>query len=820
MIKIEKVHKYFNKRKKSEIHVINDTNLSLENTGLVALLGPSGSGKTTLLNVIGGLDKVNKGKIYIDGERITKRSVNKIDKIRNLNIGYIFQDYKLVDNMTVFDNIALVLKMVGIKDKKEIKKRVNYVLEVLNIYRYRNRFASMLSGGERQRVGIARAIVKDPNIIIADEPTGNLDSKNTLEIMNIIKSISKNRLVILVTHERELAKFYASRVIELEDGQIINDYQNKDIDQLDYRLENNIYLKDFKNHTKFDKENINIEFYSDDKEKIDINIIIKNGNFYIKSNTAEKIEIIDSNSGVELINDHYKKIDKTVYQKYEFNFNEVIDKNIKKRYSSIYNFFSLIILGFKKLLDYSFIKKVLLLGFFASSMFITLSLSRMFAALNVEDKDFITSNKNYLQINMDKLNVNNYLTYEKSDIINYMIPGNSSISFIINYDDYYQTIYLQDNLTGSLSSINMITESDIVYGRYPSNEYEIVIDELTAYNMFNNQSAQTVGITNPNQLLNRKLRIENMKDFTIVGITNLESPSIYADESLFINILSNTTNQNGRDDGFYVEVSKPSDGFNELPVNVLDVNLYKEDIKLKKGKYPENDYEIIVNYENRYSMPLNKTIDFKINNQKLKVVGYYTTNKENNNYYSNINTVKIQLIEKSKNITIYSKNKTEALSYFRDLNLNINDSYDVAKNEYQENMKDSVKSTLIISSVIMVISLIEIFLMMRASFLSRIKEIGIFRAIGVKKSDIYKMFISEIIAITVIACLSGIALMTYCLKVLSEIDIISKMLMINSYIVLLSIIICLIFNLLVGLIPVYNTLKKTPAQILARHDLE
>ena len=819
MIKIEKVHKYFNKRKKSEIHVINDTTLSLENIGLVALLGPSGSGKTTLLNVIGGLDKVNKGKIYIDGERITRRNVNKIDKIRNLNIGYIFQDYKLVDNMTVYDNIALVLKMIGIKDKKEIKKRVNYVLEVLNIYRYRNRYASMLSGGERQRVGIARAIVKDPNIIIADEPTGNLDSKNTLEIMNIIKSISKNRLVILVTHERELAKFYASRVIELEDGQIINDYKNKDIDQLDYRLENNIYLKDFKNYTKFDKENINIDFYSDEKEKIDLNIIIKNGNFYIKNNSFEKIEIIDDNSGIELIDDHYKKIDKTVYQKYEFNFNEVINKNIKKSYSSIYNLFSLIAVGFKKLLDYSFIKKILLLGFFASSMFILLSLSRMFAVLNVEDKDFITSNKNYLQINMEKLNVANYLTYEQSDIINYMIPGDSSISFVIYYNDYYQTTHLQDSLKGSLSSLNMITENDIIYGRYPSNEYEIVIDELTAYNMFSSQSAQSVGITKPEQLLNRTANIENMDKFIIVGITNLKSPSIYVNESLFINILSNKTNQNGRDDGFYIEVSKPSDGF-ELPTNILDINLYKEDIKLKKGRFPEKDYEIIVNYENRYSMPLNKTIDNKINNQKLKVVGYYTSDEENNNYYSSLNTVKIQLIEKSNNITVYSENKELALNYFREQNLNINDSYDVAKKEYKENMRESVLSTLIVSGVIIVISLIEIFLMIRASFLSRIKEIGIFRAIGVKKSDIYKMFVSEIIAITVIACLSGIALMTYCLKVLSEISILSKMIMINTYIVLFAIMICLVFNLLIGLIPVYNTLRKTPAQILARHDLE
>ena len=196
MIKIEKVNKYFNRYRKNQIHVIDNTSLTLEDTGLTALLGPSGSGKTTLLNVIGGLDKVGKGKIYINNQKITSKFSYKVDKIRNLNIGYIFQDYKLVENLSVYDNVALSLKIIGIKDKKEIDKRVTYVLEKVGMYRYRKRPANMLSGGERQRVGIARAIVKNPNIIIADEPTGNLDSKMGEEIMEILASKNANILDI------------------------------------------------------------------------------------------------------------------------------------------------------------------------------------------------------------------------------------------------------------------------------------------------------------------------------------------------------------------------------------------------------------------------------------------------------------------------------------------------------------------------------------------------------------------------------------------------------------------------------------------------
>ncbi len=376
MVKLEKVNKYFNRRKKNEIHIINNTSLEFENTGLVALLGTSGSGKTTLLNAIGGLDKVNKGKIYINGKKITRKSAHSVDKIRNLNIGYIFQDYKLIDNLSVYENVAMALRMIGIKDKKEVEKRVNYVLESVNMYRYRNRPAKMLSGGERQRVSIARAIVKKPNIVIADEPTGNLDSKNSLEIMNIIKAISKDKLVILVTHEVELAKFYASRIIEIQDGKIVKDYKNEANENLDYRLENKIYLKDFKNIDKIDKENLNVDVYSENKEKIDIKVIVKNGNIYIKSENM-KIEVVDENSAVELIDDHYKKIDKSIYQEYEYNLDKIIDNKRKPKYSSIYGIGRSILNGFKKLASYSILKKILLAGFFASAMFIMYAVSNI-----------------------------------------------------------------------------------------------------------------------------------------------------------------------------------------------------------------------------------------------------------------------------------------------------------------------------------------------------------------------------------------------------------------------------------------------------------
>lgn len=331
--------------------------------------------------------------------------------------------------MTAFDNVALALKMCGIKNKDEIKKRVNYILEVLGIYKYRNRYANMMSGGERQRVAIARALVKNPNIIIADEPTGNLDSKNSLEIMNIIKSISKNKLVILVTHEKELAKFYASRIIEVVDGKVVSDKANEHSNDLDYRLESKIYLKEFKEQKEFSKDNMNIKLYSNSNENINVKLVVRNGNIYIEAQN-HKVEVVDENSSMELVDDYYKKISKDEYEKYQFNYEDIINKKYKMRYASIYNPITLIIDGFKKVFNYSILKKLLLLGFVASSMFILYAVSNIKGVTNIKDEKFISKNKDYLNLITQKINIEDYLAYENLEHIDYMIPRKFCITVL------------------------------------------------------------------------------------------------------------------------------------------------------------------------------------------------------------------------------------------------------------------------------------------------------------------------------------------------------------------------------------------------------
>ena len=224
MIKVKEFNKYYNRHSQNEIHVINNSTLELPDTGLVCILGESGSGKTTLMNAIGGLDNFDSGSLTVDDIEIKKYSQSKIDKIRNEKYGYIFQNYYLLQDRTVYYNIELALNMYDLTHEQK-EERILYVLKAVGMEKYRKRKISQLSGGQQQRIAIARALAKTPNIIFADEPTGNLDEKNTIQIMNIIKKISHNCLVVLVTHEKRIAEFYADRIIKIEDGKIIYDEQ-------------------------------------------------------------------------------------------------------------------------------------------------------------------------------------------------------------------------------------------------------------------------------------------------------------------------------------------------------------------------------------------------------------------------------------------------------------------------------------------------------------------------------------------------------------------------------------------------------------------
>lgn len=219
MIRVENIKKTFNPHSSARNQVLKGVSFDLSDKGLVAIFGKSGSGKTTLLNILGGLEKADSGKITVDGEVMS----GNVDRIRNRKIGFIFQNYYLERGYTIAEIMRNAMLLAGFKDEKEIERRSEEVLKLVDMERFKNKQGDALSGGQKQRVAIARALIKGADVILADEPTGNLDAQNTYKVMDILKEISKTKLVVLVTHEVTLIKKYADSHIKLVDGQLVDD---------------------------------------------------------------------------------------------------------------------------------------------------------------------------------------------------------------------------------------------------------------------------------------------------------------------------------------------------------------------------------------------------------------------------------------------------------------------------------------------------------------------------------------------------------------------------------------------------------------------
>ena len=229
MLELKNICKSYNKNGNHQV-ALKNINLSLSSRGIVSIVGKSGSGKTTLLNIIGSLDKSNFGEIIVDNKNIRDFNEDELDSYRNNYIGFIFQNYNLIDHRSAFDNVKLKLTISSL-DETKINYLTEEALKKVDLFKYKDKLPCHLSGGEKQRVAIARVIASDSKIILCDEPTGALDYKTGIEILDILKELSKDRLIIMVTHNLELAKKYSNRIITMQDGEIINDTGNKKEDK-------------------------------------------------------------------------------------------------------------------------------------------------------------------------------------------------------------------------------------------------------------------------------------------------------------------------------------------------------------------------------------------------------------------------------------------------------------------------------------------------------------------------------------------------------------------------------------------------------------
>ena len=486
MIRISHLNKYFNRGSKNELHVVNDVNLEFGNTGLVCILGESGSGKTTLLNVLGGLDTFAGGEIQIEDTVLTKYQPSKIEPLRNEKFGYIFQNYFLLQDYSVEYNVKLALNLYDLTEEEK-DARVDYVLKQLKINRYKKKLVSKLSGGQQQRVSIARALVKSPQIILADEPTGNLDEENTIRTMSILKNISKECLVILVSHERRIVEFFADRIIEIRDGRIIQDRDNAIREKYQRGDDANIYLRELDKVT-LDNEQGQFNMYRNtdsDEPQIRLNLAWKNGKLYVQNLMDQDVVLAGEETGCQMLDEERPQLDLTDVDNFSYELEDLLAKKSGRlSFREIWKMAleNIRLMGRKQI----FVVVVML----AAAVLLTITLADFSNTIMLDRSQIVSADSHYASLSFKRKGRNtqeNVMIAVENFYDKYLVNSSFADDIFLEQEDplsvplkgYVQMRSFSGKLDNfSYVSVKHLQKEDLIYGEMPEKYDEIVVDRL------------------------------------------------------------------------------------------------------------------------------------------------------------------------------------------------------------------------------------------------------------------------------------------------------------------------------------------------------
>ena len=877
MIKISKINKFYNKNKSNEIHVLNNINLELDEKGLTTILGPSGSGKSTLLQVIGGLDK-SGGSIQYDDNLFQRVCNNKMDLYRNQHIGYIFQNYHLLHGLTVYQNLKTQLELIDVTDEQEIDKRINICLKAIGMEKYKRRNVDALSGGQQQRVAIARALVKGAKIIIADEPTGNLDSKNSIEVMNILKRLSKHCLVLLVTHDKYLAQHYSDRIIQIKDGQIINDQKNENDDSFLLADSDTLYLDQYVENV-LKANNQTVSLYTNKDMKVNIRIVIENNTIYIDNVNGLPIKVVGENTDKEFKEHKITQLDET--KEKIIMFDEIKKKSTSEKIKSFFVSFKNSFLSF-------FFSKSKILLVYLSFFFIGALLCGCVAFYNYTVKIDESILKNYpgdayrVDPNQGKA-TSKYgfeFTYDEveeiieedngvkglvniiTDAYFYMpYVGNRTIRYKVENECYGANSYVcgrDITLFGNEIAISTVLADELIdyYENFGINTYEklkginfkgsfqgiysgnVVIKEVFESDnktiMFADELyylTYTFFVSNEGNISYRCLQEgEQLKNFTPVKVDNTYLPKVYLSNNIkrYFNSSSSYVVAGYFDSDkfeFVYENQAEYEAFLEEMVSFSAGNVVPydaRDFELTEGRLPTNDNEVVIPHVLKKQYKL----DSHYGEEDYRIVGYYLSSYPDNAsfLYSNAKTAYMHKLKSIFETSIkvrdtfdfYIEDEAKALAYFNSIGYECKNVREmVLDEEYQSNINDK-QIAIIILVCISVVMVVFIFFMNRSRIIQSIYTLGVYRALGAKKSKLYGKYLLDSFVMSTFTAILGY-LVVYAFVVYASNFVPSLyVLPLHALIMVLG----LYFVMIVAsLLPVYSLLRQTPVEILAKYDI-
>jgi len=782
---------------------LNKVNINFRKNEFVSILGPSGSGKTTLLNIIGGLDKYDSGDLIINETSTKKYKDIDWDSYRNHRIGFIFQSYNLIPHQSVLSNVELALTLSGV-GKKERKKRAIKALKEVGLSDHIHKRPNQLSGGQMQRVAIARALINNPDILLADEPTGALDSETSLQIMNLLKKISKDKLVIMVTHNPDLAHEYSNRIISLKDG-VVTDDTNP------YDGKEKIDLRNLKS------KKTSMGFFTALSLSLN-NLMTKKGRTLLTS-FAGSIGII----GIALIlslsngvNNYIEKVQEDTLTSYPL----TIEKNTVDASALMASF-----MGQSKEESHE-------LDAIYSNNIMTDMITTMYGGMTtnnlVDFKKYLENNKQLDKYANDiKYTYNlNLQIYTKDSLkVN---PSNMMSMFNTNTqntnNNFSSGITIFNELTTNKKLLN--SQYEVIRGKMPEkyNEMVLIVDEnneIVDYVLY------AIGIKDQKEIQQTMMNMASGKEIQEFEQTKyLYEDILNKDYKLVLN-----SDYYKKENGLWLDKSNDLLYINELVNKGIDLNIVGI-IKPKEGSnlsvtngigYTKELTEYVINEIND-----SQIVKEQLSNKNINVF----TNQE----FKDLETLDNNLImmgavdlDNPYTINIYPKD-FEAKDKIEEIineynNIKIGQGKEEDKIEYTDYVGLLMSSVTIIVNVIgyvliafvsisLVVSSIMIGIITYISVLERTKEIGILRSVGASKKDISRVFNAETFIIGLTSGAIGI-LITCMLNLLINLIIknvtgviVSAELPLTGAITL--IIISILLTMIAGLIPSKVASKKDP----------
>ena len=745
---------------------LDNFSLKFRREEFVSILGQSGSGKTTLLNIIGGLDKYDEGDLIINDKSTKSFKEKDWDAYRNNCIGFIFQNYNLITHISILENIEMGMTLSGVGSKEKREKALE-ALKKVGLEEHAHKKPNQLSGGQMQRVAIARALATDPDIILADEPTGALDSKTSQQIMKLIKEISKDKLVIMVTHNRQLAEEYSTRIVELKDGKLISDSNpikkvEKDAETFSIRKTAMSFLTALKlsfNNIKTKKGRTALTAFASSIGIIGIALILSLSNgFKIEIDNFEKDSLSEAPI---IISQQSMKLDE-----------ETILKMQDQHQSAE---------------KYPDSKKVYVLDDVMESMTHT----------NVITKEYI----DYIK-KIDKKTVSG-ISYQKSTCLNIINQSKDGYNLVNNTIMGMSTWTLLPSKMNNKDSGVVENNYDILAGKIDESEPGLIL-QLDSRNQIYSSTLKQLGLSGEevsfDDILNKELKvIPNDIYYNQHGeyfIPNTDYESLYNNEkSITIKVQAIIRGKKEKE----VLTSTTGIAYTNALVDLVIKN--NKDSAIVKAQQ-DKDYNILT------KEPFDET---SFTNTKETVLGYLGAESVPVAVYIYPNS-----FESKDSITTYldkyndGKEEKDEIRYV-----------DMASmiSALSGNIMDAITIVLIaFSSISLVVSSIMIGIITYISVLERTKEIGILRALGARKKDIKRVFNAETFIIGIFSGILGIAIARILIIptniIIENASQLSNVAKLNPIHAIILITVSVTLTILGGLIPASMASKKNPVEAL------